>query len=78
MDFFFVLGTKLLDGHDLRGEGGVFNGFLQEVVVGYKELELWHENLGLPLPDLFRMERTVLVDEVLKSQSGETNGESFK
>jgi hypothetical protein len=47
----------------------MLNGLLQKVVVGNEDSELGLIDLACPLLDIFRVKSTVVVVEILKSES---------
>lgn len=77
MNALLEFGSLFLQLDNLRGEGCVLDGLLQEVVVGDEDSKLRLFDLSCPLPNLVGVESAVVVVEVFKSESGETNGESF-
>lgn len=77
MNALLEFGSLFLQLDNLRGEGCVLDGLLQEVVVGDEDSKLRLSDLSCPLPNLVGVESAVVVVEVFKSESGETNGESF-
>ena len=73
----FKLGSLFLQLNDLWSESRMLNGLLQKVVVGNEDSKLGLIDLACPLLDIFGVKSTVVVVEILKSESWKTNRESF-